>query len=712
VWWERLNHEQKEAVGAPLGPVRVAAGPGSGKTAVLAARVAHLIGVQNVDPGKISCITFTNRAAGEMRSRVLDYLAGDKALVGRMYIGTFHGLGAKFLRRWMPQARPALEGGIVRQGRKDFLIYGQDEQLKVARRVLQAKQGSIGGSELLREVSLYKRRFGNGNNDYRKPDPQTLSLVNSYNQQLQQCNAVDLDDLVYLPLLTLMNHKSARDAVHLRHRHLLVDEFQDVSATELQLLNYLSPVRNESPRDDCSLFVVGDENQAIYGWRGADVRSALTFHELYPDASVYPLHINYRSHPDIVKASLKVLGLPFEESQGQKALYNDGMSSVGAVTVLGVHMGYELLDVKRRDFERIRNYSHQKEARAISAGWILPVIKKNSKASIAILCRTRSQCGPYELALTESGIPVRPLYSHGLFSRVEVKDLIAFLRLVANIDDEAAIERIHNVPRRNIGEKTWGAIRDAAKRSNVSIGRYLCENLLELREGQGISGVSSGVRYQGVLELAEILTKLTDLSKQKLSEITTMKLVEDVIEICGYHTVVEQRSKSARMKAEQRDADASGVEEAGQESKQLVDHILRMADNFDRQDSVVDMGTERSEMTVGDQVSNFVEQILLAGEPTVSKDSASTKYVPVTIGTIHSAKGMEFDVVVIAGVVEGLLPHFNSKTKDELEEERRVLYVAMTRAKEQLALVTRAFEPSVFLDPLRAPDSQILWDGI
>ena len=652
-----LNPEQRAAVEHGDGPLMVLAGAGTGKTRVLVARIAQLVET-GVEPWAILAVTFTNKAAGEMRHR-LRQLLGEAA--DAMWIGTFHATCARLLRRFGTHV------GLTRS----FVIFDDDDQIKLVERLLK----DTGLDEQISPRTILSRidRAKNRGLDPMAPTGSFDDIIERiyplYRAQLAKENAVDFNDLL-LKTIDLFEHEAAARVLKVKFRHVLVDEFQDTNKVQYQLVwRFAEATRN--------LTVVGDDDQSIYAWRGAEPRNLLDFDRDFPDARVIKLEQNYRSTQTILDAANGIIRK--NRDRHEKALWTD-------------RGGGEPIEIYTAGDERGEAYFvAQSIRRLLDDG-------PSSPNDVAILYRTNAQSRVLEEHLRAARVPAKVVGAVSFFERREVKDVVAYLRLLANPAADSALERVINVPARGIGGTTVDRLR-AAARANGS-GLYDAVRLA----GRGdVAGLGPGPRRK-LQVFVELIDGLRDVIANGAS------VAEVIIQ------VIERSGIRAKLEADQ-----------STESRDRLDNLAELvttASDFD--DEVAPApgtslpGMAAAEADEGDAgeregpptLEDFLERIALssAGDQTASEQ--------VVLMTIHVAKGLEWPVVFITGMEDGLFPSLRERegTSEDaaMEEERRLAYVAITRARERLVMShartrrvwgeIRMNAPSRFLDDL-PPDS-------
>lgn len=606
---DSLNDAQREAVAAPLGHQLILAGAGSGKTRVLVHRIAWLIEQEGLSPYNILAVTFTNKAAHEMRSR-LATMVGDS--VKSMWVGTFHSLAHRFLRlHWSDANLP--EG---------FQIADSDDQVRIIRRCIIAL--SLDEEKWAPKKAQW---FINGKKDeglephqipdYGDPNIKTMiRIYRAYEEACQRAGLIDFADLLLKVHRLWLTHPEILAHYQTRFRCILVDEFQDTNTIQYAWVRLLAG-------QDSSVMIVGDDDQSIYGWRGAKIENIHRFSQDFPQARITRLEQNYRSTGVILKSANALI----ENNAGRmgKNLWTSG-SDGERITV---YAGFNDLD----------------EAR-----YVVSQIKKCqvSLQDIAILYRSNAQSRVIEEALMQSGIPYRVYGGLRFFDRAEIRDALAYLRLMANHDDDAAFDRIVNTPTRGIGDRTIEMLREHATAQNTSLWRA-AEALL----GQQVFPARAAHALSGFIQLITSLHENT----QKLE---LFEQVEHVIQNSG---LIEHYQKEKG--------------EKGLTRLENLDELINAARQFDAHELEEDMPP----------LSAFLTYSALESGDNQAEDSAES----VQLMTLHSAKGLEFPVVFLCGCEEDLFPHRMSiDTPEGLEEERRLCYVGMTRAMQKLYMTYAA----------------------
>ncbi len=601
---EMLNAQQRLAAETLNGPVLILAGAGSGKTRALTYRVANLID-HGVEPWRILAITFTNKAAREMKERIAS-LVGDHA--AEVWVSTFHAMCAKILRR-----------DIEKLGyRRSFTIYDDDDQAAVLKDVL--KQLNIDDKVLT--VRELRGKISEAKNKLLAPDEwfaqsakdfhcqQIHDVYTQYELRLRSANALDFDDLLVRTLELFADHPPVLESYRQRFSHVLVDEYQDTNFAQYSLVKLLT----QKSRNLC---VVGDDDQSIYGWRGADIRNILDFEKDFPDATVIKLEQNYRSTANILDAANQVIA--HNEGRKEKALWTEENAG-----------------------ESIKLFCAGDERE--EAAWICDRMQQlnltgEGYGTIAVLYRTNAQSRVLEEMLVRAGIPYRIYGGLRFYDRKEVKDVIAYLRCIVNPSDDVSLRRIINQPKRAIGESTIQELTRCATEREVPLYSILMD----------LPDTLSARPRKCVHEFGEMMNQLVlEHEDQPLSE-----FVAHVVECTGLRAQYE---------------------------KDLSDEAKTRLENIDEFMGAV---TEYAQAADEPTLENYLENVALISD----LDAAQTGAQAVTLMTVHSAKGLEFPTVFLAGLEEGIFPSGRSiQDEAKLEEERRLCYVAITRAMRRLYL--------------------------
>jgi DNA helicase-2/ATP-dependent DNA helicase PcrA len=595
-----LNPQQREAVLAAEGPVLILAGAGSGKTRVITHRIAHLVKERGVAPGRVLAVTFTNKAAGEMRSRVERLLEGTTVT---SWISTFHALCVRLLRR------EAAAAGLPH----DFLIYDDDDQLAAVReamRDLNLSEKLHPPRRLLSRISAAKNlRRETRAEDEDEGAGLTERVAARYGLILQRAGALDFDDLLLRAVRLLQENPAVCESYQQRFQYVLVDEYQDTNRTQYDLMRLLAGGHG-------NLTVVGDEDQSIYSWRGADIRNILDFESDFPGARVLRLEENYRSTQAILDAASGLVA----HNRARKGKALRAVKDAGAPVRL--HRAGDEFQEAAFVVERI--------AAARGRG-----------ARAAVLFRTNAQSRLFEESLLRVGIPYLVVGGVGFYQRKEVRDVLAYLRLVQNPRDHLALRRVINVPARGIGQKTVEEIEKASAERGAT-----------LWEGLAVVVDEDRLPARATLPLTRFRELIEGLRAEAAAGLGLRALIERTLAATGYAAALAQ--------------------EDSQESQDRLENLAELLS------AAADYETRESVPTL----AGFLDRTSLLADADQVKDDA-----PVILMTLHSAKGLEFDAVFLVGMEEGLVPHTRSlQSPAALEEERRLIYVGMTRAMDQLFL--------------------------
>jgi DNA helicase-2/ATP-dependent DNA helicase PcrA len=605
-----LNPQQARAVEAPDGPVLVLAGPGSGKTRVLTHRVAYLVEVRKVWPRQILAVTFTNKAAREMRER-LDKILGPTRS-GELTLGTFHAICARWLRRDAPEI------GLSR----DFVIFDEDDQQQVVKRVL----NELNIDDKKYKPSAVLNAISNAKNELITPDiyqPPTYwhemvrRIYPRYQELLRQSNGLDFDDL----LLEVVRLFDARPDILTRYQdryqHILVDEFQDTNTVQYALISRLAAKSH-------NIFCVGDEDQSIYKWRGADFRNIQRFREHNPGLTQIVLEENYRSTQTILDAARGVI-----DKNTQRTRKNLFTQRSGG-TAISVYEAYNQDDEAQYVVDTMQQLIKQQQYKL---------------ADFAVFYRTNAQSRAIEDTFVRTGVPYRLVGGVRFYSRREIKDVLAYLRLVHNPHDAVSLTRVINVPTRGIGAKTLETLDEASRRSGQSPYQLIHDapNL-----DRAVPGLTTKAK-QALLGFAQLIDRWID-SPQRARSVA--ELMDLVLRDSGYFKYVNDGTDEGR-------------------------------DRWDNIKELRNVAADYTQALGDDPLAHFLEDVALVADVDSLRDQIDA---PVLM-TLHAAKGLEFPIVFMTGMEEGLLPHSRSlEDPEEMAEERRLCYVGITRAKDRVFL--------------------------
>jgi ATP-dependent DNA helicase UvrD/PcrA len=642
---DNLNPEQREAVLHREGPLLILAGAGSGKTRVITYRIAYLIGNAHAEPGQVLAVTFTNKAAQEMRERVETLIGSD---CDGIWLSTFHALCARLLRREAPKI------GLSR----DFVIYDSADQIAVVRQA----QRELGIDDKLVPSRVALARISQAKNRMEGPEAlrgtwnlreeQIAKIYERYIAALRDSNALDFDDLLLRTVELFETSEPTREFYARKFRYIMVDEYQDTNRPQYLLIRRLAAVHR-------NLTVVGDPDQSIYKWRGADLRNIMDFEQDFPEARIIKLEQNYRSTQVILDAASAVISQ--NRNRKDKRLWTD-----------------------RRGGSRIVYYRGNDELE--EADFITRTIKDARAADVdttsAVLYRTNSQSRAIEDALMRERIPYKIIGGVRFYERKEIKDALAYLKLIINPHDDVSLRRVINVPARGIGKGVMDSLHAvdpdavradappllAAGLQEISSARSLWARVIHVIE----SGALAPRAVASLRVFRDLITSLADVARKEPVSIAIGKMLDQ----SGYLTDLREEN----------------TEEANERLENLME-LVSAAREYEVREQEPSLG-------------GFVDRLSLLSE---ADEESGTRDARVWLMTLHAAKGLEFPTVVIAGMEEGLFPHSrSSEDAEELEEERRLCYVGMTRARSQLVLTgaarRRVFgeyqscEPSRFLD--------------
>ena len=600
-----LNEQQIKAVTAPPGPILILAGPGSGKTRVLTQRAAYLIGELGIQPAHMMAVTFTNKAAKEMGNRIASLLGQH---THGMTLGTFHATCARTLR---------IEAEHLPVD-KNYVIFDADDQTKIVRQVIKEQnldEKRYRPQSVHASISAAKNELYLPENfpvqTYR--DEIVARVYEQYQKILLMSNALDFDDLLLWMAILLNDNDKIREKYARRYQQILVDEFQDTNMAQYTLLKHLASYHK-------NIFVVGDSDQSIYRWRGADYRNVRRFEQDFPDTEVILLEQNYRSTQNILDTAMTVINC--NSNRTPKKLFTER----GPGEKIFIREAYD-----------------EREQGLFVVDQIIQQIaeKKASPADFAVMYRTNAQSRQVEEAFLSANLPYKLVGAQRFYGRREVKDVIAYLRLVANPDDGFSLARIINTPSRMIGAKTFAELITIAGQRETTPGKLLLDLGQEETPDLDSFSTAAGKRLAG-------FGRLFHKWRTAYETLPPVEIVDLILDDIGFRNYLEDGS------------------EDGYERWENVTELRRLASEY---------------QTVG--ILSFLEDIALVSD----QDTLDPNLEVPTLLTLHAAKGLEFKQVMIIGMNEGLLPHQRSFDEPEaMEEERRLLYVGITRAKDRLYL--------------------------
>ncbi len=624
---EFLNDVQSAAVRQTDGPVLIFAGAGSGKTRVLTHRIAHLLGEMRLAPDRILSVTFTNKAAGEMKSRLQNMVG---AASRDLWVGTFHSMCVRILRRDGSRIGIAPTFAVIDDVDQRQLVREILDDLDYDERQLspgaclaeidKAKNALVWPAEFVQmQTSVLGERIAN--------------VYTEYQRRLAESNSLDFDDLIVRTIDLLERDKTVREKYQHKFEYVLVDEYQDVNAAQYRLVALLAAHHG-------NITVVGDDDQSIYSWRGSDYRMILRFEEDFPGAKVFKLEENYRSTATILEAASALVAN--NRTRAAKTLF----TSRDRGEPISVYPAVTERDEARYVVEKVKNLVREGAA----------------YRDFVVLYRTNAQSRVFEEALLAEGIPYRVVGGVGFYARTEIKDVVAYLRYIMNSSDALAFKRIVNVPRRGIGQQTLSALVQSANASRVSVGEAIFSGEL-LR-----SAVPKKLK-----ELERFAELIGDLRK-RAQDMGVADLLVAVMEESGYvRELQSEDTHDARARLEN------------------LQELIGVARDYEANDEEPSL-------------AGFLANIALVSDLDALEEDASY----VTLMTLHSAKGLEFPSVFLTGLEEGVFPHTRALTETaELEEERRLAYVGITRAIDRLFL-TYASRRALFGNTYAYPKSRFL----
>lgn len=623
---ENLNPPQKEAVTYTQGPLLVFAGAGSGKTRVITNRIAYLIAVKKVSPASILAVTFTKKAAEEMQERINSLLSKLKVSPSsRPLIGTFHSIGSLILRK------EAEKVGLDR----NFSIYDSDDSENLIKDILVEQNVDV---KQVRPKTV-SHLIGSAKNDLISPEdfPLTYSgyiedivaqVYKAYQKHLQEKNAVDFGDLLSLPVHILKTDMSVLKKYQQQYQYILVDEYQDTNKAQYEFIKMLA-------QEHQNLCVVGDDDQGIYAWRGADIKNILSFEKDFNNVKVVKLEQNYRSVKTVIHAAVSVIQRNL--ARAEKSLWTDKEE------------GEKITVYQARDPEDESQYVIDEIHTLRQRGYNLK--------DIAILYRTNYQSRAIEEELLRRGLPYKLVGGFRFYERKEIKDIISYLRFTHNIKDDLSLSRIINTPPRKAGPKAVSDLNILARELGCSLGQLLVAVYLSDNPDLQVEGIAEGLSEK-VEQKKEQLAKylwLTDLFGEiyvKVQDMNVLEAIKYIVERIRFEEYLDDGTEAAQARIEN------------------LEELKNVASSY------VVASSEQS-------TALFLEEItLIEQEQDKNRDEEGNA---VTLMTLHSSKGLEFPVVFMVGMEEGIMPHSRSFTDErELEEERRLCYVGITRAKERL----------------------------
>jgi superfamily I DNA/RNA helicase len=617
---DTLNPEQRDAVETVRGPVLILAGAGTGKTRVITFRIAHMV-QRGIAPENILAVTFTNKAAREMLERVNQLLPKRRSTDGekpsRPTVSTFHSLCVRILRQHIE----------LLGYKKNFVIYDESEQLGAIKKILanvSAKGEQTDPRAVLTLLSKFKNGGAAAEAAFKDPNVSALAehVRKKYESALKACNAVDFDDLILLTLRLFTEHPEALDACRARFRYVMVDEYQDTNAAQFQLVHALT-IKHRN------LCVVGDDDQSIYGWRGAEVANLLDLEKHYPEVKVVKLEQNYRSTNTILQAANAVI------KNNARRRGKNLWSQNGQGTKIQLH-AFDTDDTEARTIAETIEFKRMTQR----VPW----------GDQAILFRTNLQSRPIEMELRKAGIRYHLIGGQSFFDRREVRDFLAYVKTFLNPHDDISLLRIANVPARGLSDVTMERLLGASQERNCSVFTAMRHTDVQASfQGRAREAIQE---FLGFVE--ETRAKLADetfAAKSDALEQWSEKFLNDT----GYYNELRRSEKN-------------------QENAENRIRSLR--------DLIATMDRDGVGKPMSDRLDAFLENITLDSEREDEKEAGDA----VTLITMHSCKGLEYPHVYVVGLEDGLLPHSRSKVEGTMDEERRLFYVAITRAKRELMI--------------------------
>ncbi|MFB8442843.1 ATP-dependent DNA helicase [Streptomyces niveus] len=671
---EGLNEEQRAAVVHTGSPLLIVAGAGSGKTRVLTHRIAHLLGTRSVHPGEILAITFTNKAAGEMKERV-EQLVGPRA--NAMWVMTFHSACVRILRRESKRLGFTSSFSIydAADSKRLMALVCRDLDLDPKRHPPKSFSAKI--SNLKNELIDEETFAGQATDPFEKTLAEAYRM---YQARLREANALDFDDIIMTTVHLLQAFEEVAEHYRRRFRHVLVDEYQDTNHAQYTLVRELVGPSGEG-HDPAELCVVGDADQSIYAFRGATIRNILQFEEDYPDATTILLEQNYRSTQTILSAANAVIER--NESRRPKNLW----TKAGAGALITGYVADTEHDEAQFVADEIDRMTDASEAKA---------------GDVAVFYRTNAQSRVFEEIFIRVGLPYKVVGGVRFYERKEVRDVLAYLRVLANPEDSVPLRRVLNVPKRGIGDRAEAMIDALSAREKISF----AQALRRVDEAYGMAARSSNA-------VKRFNTLMEDLRTIVESGAGPATVLEAVLERTGYlaelqastdpqdETRIEnlQELAAVAMEFEQERAQAAGADTTVTTDADAV--------TTDAQDADAGDGGPPA-ATASGSLAEFLERVALVADSDQIPDEDEDGSGVITLMTLHTAKGLEFPVVFLTGMEDGVFPHMRALGQaKELEEERRLAYVGITRARERLYL-TRSSMRSAWGQPSYNPPSRFL----
>lgn len=661
---EGLNEEQRAAVVHTGSPLLIVAGAGSGKTRVLTHRIAHLLGTRSVHPGEILAITFTNKAAGEMKERV-EQLVGPRA--NAMWVMTFHSACVRILRRESKRLGFTSSFSIydAADSKRLMALVCRDLDLDPKRHPPKSFSAKI--SNLKNELIDEETFAGQATDPFEKTLAEAYRM---YQARLREANALDFDDIIMTTVHLLQAFDEVAEHYRRRFRHVLVDEYQDTNHAQYTLVRELVGPSGEG-HDPAELCVVGDADQSIYAFRGATIRNILQFEEDYPDATTILLEQNYRSTQTILSAANAVIER--NESRRPKNLW----TKAGAGALITGYVADTEHDEAQFVADEIDRMTDASEAKA---------------GDVAVFYRTNAQSRVFEEIFIRVGLPYKVVGGVRFYERKEVRDVLAYLRVLANPEDSVPLRRVLNVPKRGIGDRAEAMIDALSAREKISF----AQALRRVDEAYGMAARSSNA-------VKRFNTLMEDLRTIVESGAGPATVLEAVLERTGYLAELQASTDPQdETRIENLQELAAVAMEFEQERAQAVGTDTTVTTDADAGDGGAPAATASGSL------AEFLERVALVADSDQIPDEDEDGSGVITLMTLHTAKGLEFPVVFLTGMEDGVFPHMRALGQaKELEEERRLAYVGITRARERLYL-TRSSMRSAWGQPSYNPPSRFL----
>jgi len=598
---KKLNNQQKKAVKTTEGPILVLAGPGSGKSLTLIHRIKHLIKNKNISPSNILTLTFSNKAASDMKDKLTELL-GNKEIIDTIWVGTFHATGLRILINHLQKI------GY----NSNFIIYDNEEAKEVVNEIIEVNKldNEIFNPDIIfNTIQEAKRKLINPGDTNTK-----LAFVyRRYERRLKNNNALDFNDLIKKTIELFYSNEDILNYYQKKFKYILIDEYQDTNHSQYLLTHLLAKPHN-------NLFVVGDDSQTLYSWRGADITNILNFENDYPDTKIIKLEQNYRSTQNIVKASQIVI--KNNSQRKKKEIYTKNK--------------------KGPPLSLYKAYNPQSEARFVARKIKKLNIKGYDYEDIAILYRSNYQVNPLENSFLKNNIPYHIVNKTAFWEKKEIKDLLAYLKVLVNPQDSISLKRILTLKNNEIGQETVDRLIEYKNYNQLT----LLETLTEAKE---IKGIGSR-RYNNLSNFKELFQQLYFI---KDKNILLIKKVKSIIELINYR-------------------------------KYLNEYFDKPTKRINNLVKFIEIVGDYSQNKSINNIHQFLCDLSLVGSQALNNSEENNNKVKLM--TAHRAKGLEFKVVFIIGLEEDIFPHYRNKGEDSIEEERRLFYVALTRAEKRLFL--------------------------